>query len=350
VIEAHGIEVDLQITNQCPLRCIHCVYDSSMAEGAGLPLHVVKRLCTEFEELGVTQVSITGGEPFLRADLVEVIATLAARGFEVCVQTSGLFARRIDFEALRASGLSTLLVSIDGPRAYHDEFRRRAGTFDEARLTVALARRHGIRVRINTVVTRSNASFVTDLLPIGESNDVNVFSFFYFSPLGRGAKCSGEVLSFSEWMQCAENITAWHTKNAQARMKIKLQAVAVAAEGLSPSGQLCRIKDRDNILIMANGRVYPCVFVCHSQDLCLGNVFERPLTDIWRQSQVWTTNYEPFFLNSGKDCAGAVSNCSGGCPALREILRKRGGVCDRRCEWNSTGLVPGCAREYQRLQ
>jgi radical SAM protein with 4Fe4S-binding SPASM domain len=349
VIETHGIEVDLQITNQCPLRCKHCVYDSSMANGDGLPRDLVERLCGEFEELGVTQVSITGGEPFLRADLTEVIAALSARRFEVCVQTAGLFVKKIDFEALRASGLSTLLVSIDGPPGYHDEFRRRPGTFADARKTVALAKKHSIPVRINTVVTCSNAGFAADLLPMAEDDGVDVYSFFYFSPLGRGAACSEEALSFSEWRRFAQKISEWRAEHNLSRMTIKLQAVAGATETLPPSGQRCRIKDRDNILIMANGDVYPCVFVCHCQNLCLGNVFEHPLTEIWRASETWTSGYEPFFVNGGRDCAGAVRNCSGGCPALREILRRPGGCCDRRCEWDTTGLAPGCAREYERL-
>jgi radical SAM protein with 4Fe4S-binding SPASM domain len=350
VIEAHGVEVDLQITNQCPLNCMHCVYDSSMREGGGIPLHFVERLSAEFEELGVTQVSITGGEPFLRPDLLNVISILAARGFEMCVQTSGVFARRIDFDALRASGVSTLLVSIDGHRTYHDEFRRRAGSYDDARLAVTFARKHGIRVRINSVVTRSNAAFIADLLPVGDSDDVDVFSFFYFSPLGRGAACAGEALSFSEWNDCTGRINSWRTEHPQARMKIKIQAVATAADALPPSGQRCRITDRDNILILADGRVYPCVFVCESRELCLGNVFERPLAGIWQRSDVWTSAYERFFSNEGTDCAGAVRNCTGGCPAFRSIMRRQGGVCDRRCEWDSTGLVPACAREYQRVQ
>ena len=194
MIETHGIEVDLQITNQCPLRCKHCVYDSSLDEGPGLPRHLIERLCDEFEDLAVTQVSITGGEPFIRTDLIEIISAISARRIETCVQTSGLFADRIDFGALRASGLDILLVSIDGPPEYHDKFRQRPGTFADARRTVLSARDHGIPVRINTVVTRSNAGSVPVLLPMAENDGVDVFSFFYFSPLGRGARNSGEAL------------------------------------------------------------------------------------------------------------------------------------------------------------
>lgn len=349
MIELHGIEVDLQITNQCPLRCKHCVYDLSMASGDGLPRSLIERLCPEFAELGVTQVSITGGEPFLRADLTEVIAVLAERRFEVCVQTSGIFVKKIDFEALRASGLSTLLVSIDGPPAYHDEFRRRPGIFADARKTVALAKKHRIPVRINTVVTRSNAGCAAELLPLAEDDGVDVYSFFYFSPLGRGATCSEEALSFSEWRHFARKISDWRAEHNRSQMTIKLQAVAGATATLAPSGQRCRIKDRDNILIMANGDVYPCVFVYHCQDLCLGNVFEQRLTEIWRESEIWTSAYEPFFSYGGKDCAGAVRNCTGGCPALRALLRRPEGWCDRRCEWDTTGWAPGCAREYENL-
>lgn len=349
MIESHGVQVDLQITNQCPLCCDHCVYSSSMNEGYGLQRHVIERLCSEFEDLGVTQVSITGGEPFIRGDLIDIISAVCARHFEVCVQTSGVFVNTMDFGALQASGLHTLLVSIDGPAEYHDRFRHRAGTFSDAWRTAILAKSHGIAVRINTVVTRSNSGSVADLLPIAENDGVDVYSFFYFSPLGRGKRCANQALSFSEWRQFQETIWNWHASHGQSRMKIKLQAVTAAAEALPPSGQHCRIARRDNITILANGNVYPCVFVCHRQDLCLGNVLERSLAKIWQESDAWTGRYAPFFSNDARDCGGAVRNCSGGCPALRDLMRSSNGHCDRRCEWATTALVPSCAREYERL-
>lgn len=350
MIEDHGLEVDLQITNRCPLRCDHCVYDSSMAFGHGLPRDLIDRLCGEFEELGVSQVSITGGEPFLRKDLLDVIATISAGGIEVCVQTSGLFVDRIDFGALAGSGLAVLLVSIDGLQEYHDRFRHRRGTFTDAWDTVFKAKSHGIPVRINTVVTRSNAAQVLELLPVALDMGVDVYSFFYFSPVGRGGQHPDEVLSFSEWSRFEQAVRDWSARlGSGVPMGVKLQNVAVAAASIPPSGQHCRIGDRDNILILADGAVYPCVFVCHRDDLCLGNVFEQSLTDIWRRSEAWTSRYNPFFVNGGKDCGGAVGNCSGGCPAMRDLMRAEGGHCDRRCEWETTTLVPGCAREYVRI-
>lgn len=351
MIEDHGLEVDLQITNRCPLTCDHCVYDSSMAESAGLPGEVIDRLCREFEELNVGQVSITGGEPFIRKDLLEVISNISSRGIETCVQTSGLLVDRVDFGALSASGLDLLLVSIDGLPDYHDKFRHRHGTFSDACRMVEKAREHDIPVRINTVVTRSNIGEVVELLPVARRIGVGVHSFFYFSPLGRGSGHPGEVLSFSEWSVFEQSVRNWCTEHPSDRhMGVKIQNVAVPAASIPPEGQHCRIKDRDNVLILANGDVYPCVFVCHRPELCLGNVLDRSLTDIWMRSEAWTTRYDPFFPNKGTDCGGAVPSCSGGCPAMRDVMRTNGGFCDRRCEWSASALVPGCAREYVKIQ
>lgn len=347
----HGLEVDLQITNRCPLTCDHCVYDSTMAEEEGLPAAILPRLVAECAELGASQISITGGEPFIRKDLLDVIRLIASHGIEVCVQTSGLFVDRIDFGQLRASGLDLLLVSIDGPRAYHEQFRHSRGLFDKTLRTIEQAVAHQLPVRINTVVTKSNSSRVVELLPIAADLGVDVFSFFYLSPVGRGSQHASEVLSFSEWQAVEAAVQRWSDDHRPAsRMRIKVQNVAVPLRDIPARGQQCRIKDRDNILILANGDVYPCVFLCHQRDLCLGNVLNDSLVRLWREGEAWSLGYDPFFQLTGKDCAcRPANNCSGGCPAFRRLLRRPGGHCDRRCEHATTGLAPGCAREYTQV-
>jgi radical SAM protein with 4Fe4S-binding SPASM domain len=348
MIERHGLEVDLQITNRCPLNCDHCVYDSHMGEGFGLTSEVIDSLCRDFQALGVEQVSITGGEPFIRRDLPDVIARLAAVGVEVCVQTSGLLVRSVDLRTLRRSGLSLLLVSIDGIEAHHDAFRHHGGLFRSACDTVRASVDADIPVRINTVVTRSNMGRVCELLPLARELGVTVFSFFYFSPLGRGALHSSEMLSFSEWRAFEQRVRQWSAAHPDNAMRIKLQSVSVPQSDLPSPGQRCRIADRNNILILANGDVFPCVFVCHERELCLGNIHTDSLTALWRSSSRWTSAYEPFFRIVGQDCAGGApaASCNGGCPALRRLLKRDGGFCDSRCEWSTSGLVPGCAREY----
>jgi radical SAM protein with 4Fe4S-binding SPASM domain len=131
---------------------------------------------------------------------------------------------------------------------------------------------------------------------------------------------------------------------------VKVQRVAVALDRIPEGGQRCRIRDRDNILILANGDVYPCVFLCEQPDLCLGNIFREPLSRLWREGDAWTRAYDPFLTTTFRDCAdGPVNRCSGGCPAFRRLLRHPQGHCDSRCEHGTSTLAPDCAREYTRF-
>jgi AdoMet-dependent heme synthase len=342
-----AVEVDLQITNRCPLACNHCVYDSSMSAPYGLPFDVLPHLVSEAAALGVSQISITGGEPFLREDLSDIVALVAGHGIEVCVQTSGLFVDRTDFGRLHTSGLDLLLVSLDGSANHHDIFRHRAGLFRLAVRAIEQAVTHGIPVRINTVVTRSNARDVVELLPIAEVLGVEVFSFFYLSPLGRGAQIASEALSFSDWAAFEHTVRRWCLRDGRSGgMAVKVQHVAIAAHDVPAGGQRCRIVDRDNVLILSNGDVYPCVFLCEEPAFCLGNILHDSLTHLWRGRE-WNVAYDALFARTGKDCApGQAGGCSGGCPAFRRLLRRPNGHCDRRCEYASSTLVPACPREY----
>jgi radical SAM protein with 4Fe4S-binding SPASM domain len=347
----HGLEVDLQITNRCPLSCDHCVYDSSMHASDGLPLDTVARLAHEFRALGVSQVSITGGEPFIRRDLPDVIRLLADLDVEVCVQTSGLLADRTDFGALRAVGLDLLLVSIDGLAPFHDSFRHHRGLFDLAVKAAGRATAAALPVRVNVVVSRANRSDAVALLPLLRERGVRVASFFYLSPVGRGAQHREQVLTFTEWAAFEDGIASWCERHAPLDdFSVKVQRVAVPLDRIPEGGQRCRIRDRDNILILANGDVYPCVFLCEQPDLCLGNIFREPLAQLWRGGDRWTRAYDPFLATAARDCEGHAANrCSGGCPAFRRLLRRPRGHCDDRCEHAFSSLAPDCAREYTRF-
>jgi radical SAM protein with 4Fe4S-binding SPASM domain len=349
--KAHGLEVDLQITNRCPLTCEHCVYDSSMHAGEGLSLATIEVLCAEFRALGVEQVSITGGEPLLRRDLTSAVRLIADHAMEVCVQTSGVFVHRTDFAALGASGVSLLLVSIDGLATFHDQFRHRRGLFDDALEAIKRSAAAGIPVRVNVVVSRPNRGDAVALLPVLRDMGVGIVSFFYLSPVGRGAQRKEDVLSFSEWAEFEQQVGDWCVHHAPVDgLSVKVQRVATPMARIPAGGQVCRIRDRDNILILANGDVYPCVFLCEQSDLRLGNIFESPLGSIWRTAEAWRTAYQPLLASSGRDCAGGPANhCSGGCPAFRRLLRQPAGYCDTRCEHDGSTLVPDCAREYSRL-
>jgi hypothetical protein len=120
---------------------------------------VARRACEEFAGLGGSEILITGGEPFLDPDLVELVAA-AARWAPVTILTNAMVlgrgSRRRMLDALDPARV-TMQVSLDsGTPALHDRHRG-AGSFDRARAGIALLRELGFRVRVAATVDADDA-------------------------------------------------------------------------------------------------------------------------------------------------------------------------------------------------
>lgn len=106
----------LSITDVCNFKCNYCLPDGYQCESKRnfLSLDEIKLLVTSFAELGVSKVRITGGEPALRKDLKDIIATLKAiPGIAKVALTTNGFNLEQNIESWTSAGLDALNVSID---------------------------------------------------------------------------------------------------------------------------------------------------------------------------------------------------------------------------------------------
>jgi cyclic pyranopterin phosphate synthase len=114
----------LSLTESCNFRCDYCLPDGPDCSSRKyeITLPEVRRLVTAFAKLGTTKIRLTGGEPCLRKDLTEIIATCkSVPGIEkVAITTNGYRMKR-DLPAWRDAGLDAINVSIDSmdPSTFH---------------------------------------------------------------------------------------------------------------------------------------------------------------------------------------------------------------------------------------
>jgi pyruvate-formate lyase-activating enzyme len=138
----------------CNLACDYCcVRSSPKAEPRALGLDVVRRLAAEAGELGVAELLVTGGEPFLLEDIGEMLGA-CARAAPTTVLTNGmLFAgsRRRALDALPRDRV-VVQVSLDSATAEQHDRRRGAGAWDKAWRGIEIARAMGFRVRVAATV------------------------------------------------------------------------------------------------------------------------------------------------------------------------------------------------------
>ncbi|HEY6051292.1 MAG TPA: radical SAM protein, partial [Thermoanaerobaculia bacterium] len=152
-------ELWLHTNNSCNLTCTHCLVNSGPGETPGLPTARFREVIEEAIALGVERFYMTGGEPFLRPDIGDLIALISEKhGRELILLTNATL-----FRGRRGAGLDSFprqrvkfQVSIDGATPATNDPIRGPGTFAKALDGIELLAGLGFDVSLTTVVTRQN--------------------------------------------------------------------------------------------------------------------------------------------------------------------------------------------------
>lgn len=169
--------VRLSVTESCNFRCTYCLPDGTdcHSRSGELTLTEIRRLITAFAKLGTKKVRITGGEPSLRKDLTEIIATCkAVPGIEKVALTTNGYRLKRDAQAWQEAGLDAVNVSVDSLDA--DTFHLVTGQDKLADILAGIhyAKAIGIKqVKINTVLLKQhNALALPDFLNFVKQQDI----------------------------------------------------------------------------------------------------------------------------------------------------------------------------------
>jgi pyruvate-formate lyase-activating enzyme len=150
-----GSRLWLYTNFDCNLHCDYCcVRSSPKAPRRELGLARVRRIASEAAEIGVSEIFVTGGEPFLLVDIGDILACCAAAAPTTVLTNGMLFAgRRLQTLRSLPSDRLTLQISLDSPTPeLHDRHRGR-GTWLRAWQGIECARREGFRVRLAATVS-----------------------------------------------------------------------------------------------------------------------------------------------------------------------------------------------------
>jgi MoaA/NifB/PqqE/SkfB family radical SAM enzyme len=169
-----------EATMRCNLHCEFCyVGDLLNIEGQWREELTLDALRRAFPDEDGLQINLTGGEIFMRKDIMSVLALFEEKGYHAgCLTTNGTIITEERAEALADLALKGFLkhisVSIDGPRELHDVARGQKGTFDRTtaglrRLQAAARRKHApLRISINTTVAHESLDTLDQMVDVAE--------------------------------------------------------------------------------------------------------------------------------------------------------------------------------------
>ena len=185
----HITYLRLSLTDRCDLRCSYCMPERMqfLPRAEVLSLEEAHRVAIAFIDRGVTKIRLTGGEPLVRRDMIELVRALGRRignGLEELTLTTNGTQLAEYAEDLAATGVRRVNVSLDTlDRAAFERLARR-DRLDAVLQGIAAAREAGLKVKLNTVALKGvNEHEIPDMIEWahGQGHDVTLIEVM---PLG----------------------------------------------------------------------------------------------------------------------------------------------------------------------
>ena len=153
-----------ELTLACDLKCQHCGSRAGKKRSEELTTDECLDLVRQLAQMGTREVTLIGGEAYLRRDWLRIIREIRDQGMDCTLQSGGLNLNDERVKAAVDAGLQALGISIDGLRGLHDKLRGVKGSFDAAFKALRLVKKYGITSSVNTQITSLVIPQLRDLM------------------------------------------------------------------------------------------------------------------------------------------------------------------------------------------
>lgn len=182
-----------EITLKCNLACSHCGSRAGDARVEELSTEEALDLVKQLAEVGIHEVSLIGGEAFLRKDWLEIAAAVRENGMVCTMTTGGYGISQATAARMKEAGIEAVSVSVDGLATTHNGLRGREHSFQSCLDTMAHLRQAGVLVGCNTQLNRLSAVELPTLYGVLRDAGMQAWQIQMTVPMGRAAD-NAEIL------------------------------------------------------------------------------------------------------------------------------------------------------------
>lgn len=337
--------VHWSVTGRCNLRCRHCYMSAPDYKYKDLSTERCRRLIDQMAEANVTSVSVTGGEPFVREDIWELLDYLHEKGIAVKqIYTNGMLLTEERLEQFGRRGLSPeFVLSFDGVGG-HDWLRGKEGAEEGVVKAIRLLKQYGFRVMIETAVYEKNIDALVETYELMKSLKVEYWKTSLTFPAGKWKEQLSRTIEVPELYEVYLQIIERYIADG-APLAIQLDGFFACRKHdgknwSSPykkevsksceTDELCCGTCRVHPYLLPDGTLLPCATMTDSEiEADMPNLLEETIREIYRNPD------HPMFrvanmrtkeiMEKNEDCAICEyrSWCQGGCRGM-SLIENRG--------------------------
>lgn len=168
------LSLRITLTNRCNVNCIYCHHDGMRSSKNEMTPDEIYKICQIAKRIGVRKIRLSGGEPLIRKDIVEIISKISSIGFnDISITTNGILLEKYAKD-LKEAGLDRVNVSLDtlNPETY--EFITKKDYLEAAKKGILKSVEVGLYpVKINMVIMKDiNEHEIKDMFNFCKDNDM----------------------------------------------------------------------------------------------------------------------------------------------------------------------------------
>jgi|GEM_PF-2081529 len=285
------LNVTIQITNKCNLNCVHCHNDKEQILET-MPMEKFKKLIDELSFLKVFNINISGGEPLLIEDIINMVNYVTSCGMSCTMSTNLTLLNEDNCIKLARAGLKKVHISLDSfDSAIHNRIRGVANSFERMIGNLHLLKENGIQYTMVTTLVDQTPEYYAKTIDAAFNLGASAHKTNTVVPQGKSKTLDIGYYNNGEH-HINEYIDIWKNKKKEfiGKMVVLAETMFLIQMGEIDEGddvpEILRVGCPAGILTCAInefGDVMPCSFFT---GLTLGNIFNHKFADIWNSDEM----------------------------------------------------------------
>lgn len=288
-------------TNRCNLKCVHCYAKANQdLDPKELDTAEAKTMIDDLAQYGAPVLLMSGGEPLVRKDAIELISYARDKGMRPVLSTNGTMIDRVVAQELKDAGATYAGISLDGLQPINDQFRGVQGAYRKALDGIHACMDVGLKVGLRFTINKMNFSELPGIIQMLVDEGIPRACFYHLVYAGRGKGIADADLNSEQARQAMDMLLDGSEMLKKAGREIELLTVANHCDGpyiylrMKKEGhpladkalELMRIGGGNSSgvgigCISWDGTVHPDQFW---REKVLGNIRQRPFSEIWENA------------------------------------------------------------------